>query len=578
MDQVKVLLRGLSKYSFWIGCGVVLLISMASWFVARGSLQKEFQENKGKIDSSFTTVKNLKSKQSPPNEHSNKAMDALNAETLKKVIEAWAKQYSFQEEILRWPMELGADFVAVVRPLKPIETKVEVPTPPQKEIKVDFRQRYANYVERLLPRLAEVIESVWMPGAPPGGANLMPGMPGMPGAPLPNPASPAEQTKPIKVHWEPGDQGRLLGAHFNWANQPDSAPTTLQVLYAQEDLWVLTALMFIIHKTNGEIEGRHEAVVKTIDSVLIGRSAVGRAGQVIRLSSGQGMGPGMGPEMGPGGETGTTPYGSEGGEGTAPYNPYGQSGAAPGMPPGMPMGMPGEMGPGMDPGMPYGSGPTTVAADPADFRYVGNDYKPLPATRVRDAMKEGKPEDAFLVVAKRMPVRLRLTVDIRKLHRLLAACGNAALPVEIRQVRISRSGQSGSGMPGGYGMPGYGPAGGMEMTGGTPGGYYGSEGASPYGPGAGYGGGPGYGMTPGMEMGPGYGGPGYGTGYDQGGAGLSPDAMRNRTQISSTTSFDIPVEIYGIIYIYNPVDQQRLGVPDASTFTGTAPSGPSVSS
>jgi hypothetical protein len=194
-------------------------------------------------------------------------------------------------------------------------------------------------------------------------------------------------------------------------------------------------------------------------------------------------------------------------------------------------------------------------------------------------MKEGKPEDAFLVVAKRMPVRLRLTVDVRKLHRLLTECGNAKLPVEIRQVRINRSGQSGGGMPGGYGMPGYGPTGGMEMMGGAPGGY-GSEGGTPYGPG--YGGGTGYGMTPGMapgmEMGPGYGGPGYGTGYDQGGAGLSPDAMRNRTQISSTTSFDIPVEIYGIIYIYNPVDQQRLGVPDASTFTGTAPSGPSVSS
>jgi hypothetical protein len=125
--------------------------------------------------------------------------------------------------------------------------------------------------------------------------------------------------KPPLVVWTSSDQGRLLGAHFDWSSQPDQAPTTLQLLYAQEDLWVLTALMYIIRRTNGEVESRHEAVVKTIESIMIGRSAVGRAGQITRLGGaamGGGMSPmgmGMGMEGSMGGEYGE--YGGYGDEG-----------------------------------------------------------------------------------------------------------------------------------------------------------------------------------------------------------------------------------------------------------------------
>jgi hypothetical protein len=91
--------------------------------------------------------------------------------------------------------------------------------------------------------------------------------------------------------------------------------------------------------------------------------------------------------------------------------------------------------------------------DPANFRYVDNEYSPLTAQRIRDAMRDGQPEDAFLVVAKRMPVRLRLVVDQRRIHRLLAEFGNSALPVEIRQVRVNPP-TGGAGFGGGMG--GYG--------------------------------------------------------------------------------------------------------------------------
>ena len=45
------------------------------------------------------------------------------------------------------------------------------------------------------------------------------------------------------VDWYPENQKDLLMNHFDWSHQMDNVPTSLQVLYAQEDLWVLAALL-----------------------------------------------------------------------------------------------------------------------------------------------------------------------------------------------------------------------------------------------------------------------------------------------------------------------------------------------
>jgi hypothetical protein len=174
----------------------------------------------------------------------------------------------------------------------------------------------------------------------------------------------------------------------------------------------------------------------------------------------------------------------------------------------------------------------------------------------------------------------------------LAQFGNSALPVEVRQVRINRGKDSGGsydmmGGGGGYGMMGggggvYGMMGGEGsgmMGGGSPdmGGDYGSM----MGSSAGMGGGMGMGM--GMGMG------GYGQSPDMGGAGYSPPGygtemggsaygmggqaanIKDRTNLASTSQNDVPVEIYGIIYIYNPVDEKKLGLDQQPGLTGTAP-------
>ena len=66
----------------------------------------------------------------------------------------------------------------------------------------------------------------------------------------------------------------------------------------------------------------------------------------------------------------------------------------------------------------------------------------------------------------------------------------------------------------------------------------------------------------------------YGMGYGMGGA----QNIKDRTTVASTSQHDVPVEIYGIIYIYNPVDGEKLGLDQQPTLTGTpVPATPAAS-
>src|SRR5438105_305754 len=129
-----------------------------------------------------------------------------------------------------------------------------------------------------------------MPGGPAGLSGLAGGLggglgPG--GVPMPGGLDASGMPMMIDdsvVLWDPANQNEILTTHFGFtlANRP--MPTTLEVLYAQEDYWVFDNIMQIIRETNkvDEKDGkpvyasaRHEAVIKRIDFIRIGRSARG---------------------------------------------------------------------------------------------------------------------------------------------------------------------------------------------------------------------------------------------------------------------------------------------------------------
>jgi len=300
--------------------------------------------------SNIVTVGQAPESGSPPESLPTQVKESVR-ETKEGVVAEWEKQYARQRAVLRWPRELGEDFNAAVGGIHPIETKVDFPTSPRKQLEIDLRHRYAKYVEHLLPELAALIGSRW---APQFNATEMKDIREGRSQGTTDP-----KRKPDVVHWSPADQKRLLENHFNWSSQSGGVPSTLQVLYAQEDLWVLEAIMRIIRETNGKVQSKEEAVVKAIQHIRIGRDTVAHDREIDQR-------------------------------------------------------------------------------DPANDRYVDGRGTPLLGGQLRSAVRSPG-GDPSLAIAKRLPVSMKMTMDQQHINKLLVACGESHLPLEVRQIRLGHT-------------------------------------------------------------------------------------------------------------------------------------------
>lgn len=511
MDQFKEFLANLKKYHFWVLCSLVFIVSLVSWYLAKTSLDRETDTNVSQIKSKNEEIKTVKNFPDHPNEQFVAGMDRIIQPYSYEVGQGWKKRYDQQEKYLVWPQSLieeAEGFLEQVKDLRPIE-KVPYPTPREKEIPTTFLTVYRNFITLELPKLAQTIGAKWYvaTGSAGGDAPSGPRPGGIYGAPggafsLDGGASGTALEKDNSVViWSEENQKQILETHFGFASRNQN-PTTLEVLYAQEDLWVLQAIMQIIKKTNGNVDANYDAAVKAIDSLQIGRTARGRMGQITPIMDKNASG-GVDAMAMPGG---------------APGLPT-EAGA----PPGMPGYGPNNMG---APGVP-GSGAAVpgAEADPVFERYVDVNYNPLPPDSLRTAATSADPTVAIYAVAKRIPVRLRLYIDQRRLQDLLANCGNHEIPVEVRQARINCAEGLSSGSGGAM------RAGGGEY-GGAPAASSGGNRRRPAGVG--------------------------------GATGEQPESTQN-----------VEVELYGIVYIYNPPNEQLLGIQMGNVGETTAEKGTS---
>jgi hypothetical protein len=592
MDKLKEQLAVVSKYSFWIMCGGILLVCLGSWWVATAKLAQQQKTQLEAIKTNFTAMESLRgSNPKHPNAATAEGMAQLLRTYSVEVMRGWQLQYDQQATVLVWPASFDDVFRERVDKLRPIEIVPPPPTPIDKDLPIRERQLYRDFIADEIPTLAKTIGAEWRavatatagdgfggsgsglgggasgygssgfgaPGMGPGGlGSAGPGMMPTDGS---NPAAMLDD-KSI-VMWNTANQQELLGTHFSFITR-EEPPSTLDVLYAQEDLWILQNIMDIIRAANRDVDGkdataRHEATVKMIDFVRIGRSAMGLAGRISPVGAaanagGMDGGSGMGSMgMGSGDAASMMASGSMGapeGGGTSTMMP-------------MLGGSPDSMGSGMGMG-----GVGAISTDPAFGRYVDEKYQPLDPAKLRSALTSKSPADALLAVAKRMPVRMRFTIDQRRLNRLLAECGNSRLPVEVRQVRVNREPAAAGGAGGSYDGMGGGSSsmmsgGGMSMPG--MGGFGGSGGMGAMGsPDGGS-------MMPsgGMSSYPG-GMPGMGGIGGMGGPGSASRPVGGDNSTAAVDQNLIVVELYGIVYVYNPVNKSQLGLEDTTT-TAAAP-------
>ncbi len=524
MDQIKPILIQIKKHHFWILSGIVAVLCVVFGYLGTKHLSDTWHARESTIKSAFSTARRVAAIENHPNDDVAKEMEAVNRALAEEVYAAWQVRFARQKEILTWPVDvLGQDFISRVEKLQPIEATVPFPEEAGWGLQRNIRARYMNNIHLVLPELAEKIKARWTAGkttadggggpagsdgggggpaggGPGGGFDFGGGGTGMnPGDEGGGGAAPATDENPYVVEWDSGNQSSLKD-RFDW---PDGkVPSIAEILYAQEDLWILNSIMDIISRTNGDADAQYNAAVKVIQSIRLGAEAGGikDGGKVSMVESAA---------------SGSSMYGMSGNSSSSGSNSSSSAGMA-------------------GPGTGYSTSSTAAQNDPADNRYVDAKYVPVKGEQLRTTLKSDTPSDAFLVVAKRMPVRLELKVDVTKLPRLLAECGNARLTFEVRQVRINPQAKTQAGAASGGG----GGGGGMDGGGNGPAGMGSGMGADI----SGSGGGPGGGDEDG-----GYGGMG---------------GMAGASAAQQDSPYDAEVEIYGLIYLYNPPQRKKLGLPD----------------
>ena len=180
-----------------------------------------------------------------------------------------------------------------------------------------------------------------------------------------------------------------------WSQRPPFSP---EIWYAQEEVWVYESLINVVQKVNKSVNatGPHNAAIKRIQAMLIGRNAAGivRAPDILKpLSSASGA-TGMTDMMDSSSSSGSSSDMSSSSDGTG-----------------------------------MAAAPVTeeeVKAYLTKYRYVGLDMKPLSDT-----------DPAPYAEFNMMPVCLELIVDQRKIPDILVECANSTMPIDIKLVRYN---------------------------------------------------------------------------------------------------------------------------------------------
>ena len=502
MNKLHDILDKIKRYQFWILCGMVTVIGLVSWWLATSSLADTYTKNKSKIEAEAGKIAHVQGINPHPNEKWNISIGERVAEDRKKVADAWKTLYSEQEaKVFVWPEEiLGPSFVASV---KPVAASFRSTGTVATELSTDHRRLYQNNVLRQVRDLAALVDAEY---ADPSQASSAFGDRGYGAAARPTELLPGQTPK--RVIWT--GQSELQQPYMFG----EETPSTLAVLYAQEEIWVIKALCNAIAQANQGSMGAHDAAVKEILAMKVGYEAAeefpggakepGRITKVTPVApaaAGYGAGPDAGGAVGPGGPS--AEGGATGGGLPRPARPDRKSSGSQGG-----YGVGGESG-----------SAAPASNDPAvylnDWRYVRGDGTPLAAADLATPP---------FYEYRLMPWRVTLSVDQTRWDELLVMFRNTDLPLEIRQVRVNPVADTGSG------------------------GRY-SEGGS------GGGGGGGYGAPSRGGGGGGYGAPAGGGRYASDGGGAAMFGFGGEMAPQET----VTLQLRGIAYLLNPPNAENIG-------------------
>ncbi|OYV85642.1 MAG: hypothetical protein B7Z73_13175, partial [Planctomycetia bacterium 21-64-5] len=418
MDQVKVYLGVAKKHHFWILAAIVVLTSVVVWMKASGALATKYEADKSTITNAEKAVQGANGPDLP-NPLFTKKIDGLHEGLKTQVFEAWQKLYERQVALFIWP-ELELKPTVDLNRLRPDE---EIP---------EYVRIFYN--EKVVRDLWEEILA---------GANIR-----RPKKQVIAEADEADDGEHRAVEyeglvvWKPERREAIVSRYFT----QDAAPSTARVRLIQEDAWLFESLIKVVDAVNAGATDSLKAPIKEIVALDIAQWAIDaslQSGAAIWTpdkanAGGAGGAGGMGMGMGGGAAAG---MGMPAAGGAMPGAAGGPAGAGQ-------AGMAGGAAAG-------GAAAANNDNDWLEGRYLDEKGQPLKA----DATQ---PFAEF----RQMFVYMKFVMDQRRIPNLIAACANAELPIETRQVRVQMlqadSGGGGGLFPGGGGFGG-GMASGMPM-------------------------------------------------------------------------------------------------------------------
>ena len=265
----------------------------------------------------------------------------------------------------------------------------------------------------------------------------------------------------------------------------------MQANMLQQDLWLLEAVFKNIKRLNGKSISNDTSAIQIIDHVLFGREAINKLGVLSEIDSRLAS-------VGPVADGAVLDAGMD----TPPFVPL---------------------------DIPIPTEADLLASRNAYHnRYVDPNFESISAMQVKAVLGGATlPETNLeLIVAKRVPFRIALEIDERKINEFIAICANSEFVFEVNQLRVNRH----LSYPGEIVFNG-----GVDQTDDGMGNGFrdllGADDDLDDGMG-GIGGGIGNSMEPGKELVP--------------------------TPVESRTDFMVSVEFYGVVKIYNPVRENFL--------------------
>jgi len=500
MDQVKEYLAVAIKHGFWIGSGIVLVGALAVWYLSTSDLNDQTESQIQRIKSDVQKVSQYRTElPEQPNELTHELMQEMIDERKMEVLKAWQNVFDAQRDILTWPEKLQDEFLREFKYAKDPDTGLV----DRNKLKLPF-EKYEEFTPdepsdvnpELLRRYEKYI-----------------------GDTLPSYAAIA------KAEWKADfdKAGRRSGGMMGMGDEMEMGMMDTMApgrRRASVDITGSTGEPVVKWSTSSQ-----EAVLKDLFpwrgskeypselDVYYSQENLWILRQLLQIIADVNDGAQQRFEADIReikklqiGKTVSFDNGNISDPGSRVKAGFGMGGGY-----GEEMMMMEDMemmGSMMGEGM---GGASVTETDPGDERYVNTALEPITASSLRSAFTSNDPNQVAIAVAKRVPVMLHLQMDQRDVPELLAACGSAPLMVDVHQVREMPKGASGGGSDEMGGM------GGEEMMMGMEEGMMGMEGG----------------------MG--------------GGAGPS-------RSVDGKFPLDMEVEIYGLIYFYNPPSEESLGI------------------